>query len=138
MRDTAEATMRMRVLVGYLRTRLGNPEAGRWEGLIHDAQFGKQSAGGLKSWARTHNKQKVEVLQAEFDFAEGKQLLHVWTPGVHQVDWNPFGIRFFDEPTRETDQPFDGVHTVGSREDIYVGWDSKNYQVIAYHLVADE
>jgi hypothetical protein len=139
MKDRDDVTRRLRVLAGYLRMRaVNNPEAERWATLITEAQHGKQLAGGLSGWAERNDSNNVEILQAEFDFVEGRRLMRVWTPGVHNAVWNPFGIQFFSEPTRETDQKFHGVVTVASHEDIYVGWDTKNFQVVVYHLVEAE
>jgi hypothetical protein len=137
VRDRAEVTKRLRVLAGYLRMRsITNPQAERWGGLIHEAQMGKQ-AGSMGTWIHAHHQQKVEILQAEFDFVEGTQLMRVWIPGERTVAWNPFGVRFFEDPTQDSDRQFHGVITVASTDEMYVGWDSQHFQVFAYHLVPE-
>lgn len=137
MRDDGQVTRRLKAVVDSLVEK-GDDESLRWVAMMKEAMYGKQTAGGLSGWANMNDSKDVETLQADFDPVWGEKLGKVWTPGIRNAVWNPFGVRFFTDPTRNSDRRFHGVHTVASHDDIYVGWDSQNFQVVVYHLVVPQ
>jgi hypothetical protein len=137
MRDWPEVTPRMRQLIAYLREHEDDADSRRWLDMIKGAMYGKQSPGGLSGWVNRNDSQNVETLQAQFNPANGA-MFRVTYPGVRNAVWTPFGIRFFTDPTQQSDRVFHGVLTVASHDDVYVGWDRNIDQMIAYHLVESE
>ncbi len=133
MRDWTEARPFLARLVAFLRSQPEDVEAQRWFDLIKTARVSPQMSGGLRGWSRTNDSKDVETLQANFDLLG--HLGRVWVPGARKAVWNPFGIKFYSDPTQISDRRFDGMLTVGSIQSTYVGFDRHLQQVVVYHTV---
>ena len=135
-RVVPEATEKMQALLAYFDEHPLLVDGPHWYALIRWAFLAKKQVGGLNGWARTNDGQQVECLQVHFD--EADHINKVWEPGPRQMRWNPLGMRFFTDPTRHSDRRFNGMNTLASTEDVYVGYDKHFLQIVVFHKVDHE
>lgn len=132
IRECPEATPLIRQLTHALHDS-GDPSQAHWLELIRGAYYSKQHAGGLSGWARAHNEEDLETLQASFLNMDDKPVMHkLWFPGSRNMVWNPFGVKFYSDPTMASDRRFRGVVTLAATDDVYVGFVKEFLQIVVY------
>jgi hypothetical protein len=127
----------MAALLEHLRVRTLDEPSQHWLAVIRAAYAAEhQRGGGMSGWFMGSNDKPVECLQADFDSMN--HIVKVWVPGVRNAAWNPLGVRFFTDPTQESDRRFYGVLTLASDDETYVGYDKNWMQVLVYHRVDEK
>lgn len=133
MRVIADATPKMRALLGDLDGRTGDRGALAWAGAIRHAQRAPQASGGMRGWCRQHDWASVDLMLASFE--EDDTLRDVKVARNRTMRSNPLGVMFYGEDALPIDHRYNRVLSLAQTEQTFVGYSHDYLRLVVYRLV---